>query len=174
MVTRIFNQEDGSALLFLLTIIALIGLFSGIAGSSWQTIVQRSKEEDLLFKGGQIRNGIKQYYEFNMNKTGSKTHSGIFPKSLKDLLVDTRTVNKTRYLRSLYSDPMTGGDWEVIKDKSGGIMGVFSSSEKVPFRQQGFSDEYQNFNGKISYQEWKFVYQPKMASTIRQDNLGDN
>ncbi len=63
------SNQSGAVLLMLLVVVTLVGLLTGIAGSSWQTIVQRSKEEDLLWKGGQIRKAIGHYYDA-VQKTG--------------------------------------------------------------------------------------------------------
>jgi len=57
------NNQQGAILLMVLITVALMGLMAGIAGSSWQTIVQRAKEADLLWKGNQIRQAIGSYYE---------------------------------------------------------------------------------------------------------------
>ncbi len=57
-----FKNQQGAALLMVLVAVSLFGLMAGIAGSSWKTIVQRSREADLLFKGNQIREAIGTYY----------------------------------------------------------------------------------------------------------------
>ena len=56
---------------------------------------------------------------------------------------------------------MTGDDWVLIKDKSGRITGLRSSSDLEPFKQDGFPEEYESFKGSESYSSWEFVYEPK-------------
>ena len=137
----LFNNQQGSILLMVLVSITLMGLIAGIAGVSWQTITQRAKETDLLWKGNQIRQAIGNYY--NTSHVQGVT-SGVFPSALKDLVKDPRSLEIKRYLRRLYLDPMTGKSWEVIKGPDGRIIGVRSRSNKVPFKQDNFSAENKN------------------------------
>ena len=155
------KNQRGAVLLMVLVSISLLGLMAGIAGSSWQTIVQRSKEADLLWKGNQIRRAIESYYTIpQVQGTTPKA----FPSQLEHLLLDPRFLEKTRHLRRLYPDPMTGKEWDIIKGPGGQIIGVKSSSSKVPFKQDGFSDINQSFRGQQSYTHWKFIYQPPKNS----------
>ncbi|MEA3545247.1 MAG: type II secretion system protein [Thermodesulfobacteriota bacterium] len=148
-------NQQGAALLMVLVSVALLGLMAGIAGSSWQTIVQRAKEADLLWKGNQICRAIDSYY----HATGGKSATpGVLPSKLDHLLLDPRFLEVKRHLRQLYPDPMTGNEWEIIKDSVGRIAGVKSGSTKTPFKQDGFTEQNKHFVGKQSYQEWLFVY----------------
>jgi type II secretory pathway pseudopilin PulG len=151
------KNQHGAVLLMVLVTISLLGLMAGMAGSSWQTIVQRSKEEDLLWKGNQIRRAIESYYTSpQIQGTAAKA----FPSQLQHLLVDPRFLEKTHHLRRLYPDPMTGKEWDLIRGPGGQIIGVKSSSNKVPFKQDGFSEINHKFRGQQSYANWQFVYQP--------------
>ncbi len=158
-----FNQH-GAALMLVLIILTLMGLAAGIAGSSWQTITQRAKEEDLLWKGGQIRTAIGRYYQ--TPQTGGTTIRK-FPAGLEDLLLDSRYLETVRYLRKLYPDPMTGSQWEIVAAPGGGVMGVKSTSTQKPFKQDNFPEENRNFSGKQSYREWEFIYQPTVPKTTK-------
>lgn len=163
------HNERGAVLLMVLVGVVLLGLMAGIAGSSWKTIVQRGQEEDLLWKGGQIRKAIGRYYEFqglgaDNGSEGKTLKKGAFPKTLEELLEDPRVLTTTRHLRRLYKDPMTGDEWGVIvAPKGGGIMGVRSLSTEEPFKQDNFSEDNKAFSGKKSYSEWQFVYWPKKS-----------
>ncbi len=151
-------------LLLLMVVLMVVGLLTGVAGSSWKTIVQRSKEADLLFKGNQIRTAIGCYYEFSAGPKKASNAAGPknYPRRLEDLLDDSRTVQRTKHLRRLYVDPMTGKGWALILDNDGqGIVGVRSTCTKKPFQQAGFSEENKNFSGKQSYRDWEFVYKPR-------------
>ena len=166
-IANILHNQQGAVLLMLLVCVTLIGLLSGIAGSSWQTIVQRSKEADLLWKGNQIRQAISRYYEFSGAGSADKSSAvqaamKKFPASLEELLEDPRALEITRHLRRLYPDPMTGEEWELILSPiAGGIMGVRSSATKIPFKQTGFAAKNSDFSGQQTYRDWQFVYQPK-------------
>ena len=155
-------HERGSVLLLLLIAVTLLGLAAGIAGSSWQTISQRAKEADLLWKGNQIRQAIAQYYDGPSQSTAGPKK---LPAELSVLLRDPRYLESRRYLRKIYPDPMTGGDWELIKDQSGGIVGVKSRSLKKPFKQDGFAEENKSFAGAATYSEWHFIH-PIKGSVI--------
>lgn len=149
--------QSGAILLFLLFMVTLTGLMIGIAGYSWKTLVQRAKEDDLLWKGGRIRTAIGAYYE--TAQTAGKAVKQ-YPRSLHDLLLDPRYLEPTRYLRKLYPDPMTGLSWETIPAPGGGIMGVRSSARQRPFKQAGFTEVNRSFAGQQSYRSWMFVYHP--------------
>ncbi len=152
------NDQRGAVLLMVLVSVTLLGLLAGIAGSSWQTIMQRAKEADLLWKGNQIRRAIGSYYNTSLSQGSAPK---VFPSALKDLIRDPRSLEIRSYLRRLYLDPMTGEEWEPIKDPSGRIMGVRSRSDKVPFKQDDFTEENKSFSGQQSYHDWQFVIQPK-------------
>lgn len=143
--------------------VTLLGLMAGIAGSSWKTIVQRGKEEDLLWKGSQLRKAIGHYYE--TSHAGSAAPKA-FPSELEFLLEDPRSLETKRYIRRLYPDPMSGEDWDLIRDPVGRIMGVRSKSNKRPFKQSGFSEDNKSFAGQQSYRGWQFIYQPKKTEQI--------
>ena len=153
----------------LLVCITLLGLMAGIAGSSWQTIMQRAKEADLLWKGNQIRRAIKSYYTTShTGSAGPKT----FPAKLEHLVRDPRFLETRHHLRRLYPDPMTGESWEVIKDPRGRIVGVRSQSSKEPFKQDGFTEENKDFIDNQSYHDWQFVYRPKKSTVAAPPLLG--
>ena len=168
------NSQKGAVLLMVLVSVSLLGLMAGIAGSSWQTYMQKSREADLLWKGNQIRDAIGRYYEFEgvgattnvKSKTAKKTS---YPQSLEDLLEDPRVLQTTRHLRQIYSDPMTGEDWELISaPQGGGIMGIRSSSILKPFKQYGFADDNKSFTAALSYSGWSFIYSPqKKQKTVQ-------
>ena len=155
---RKLNNQHGAVLLMVLVSVALLGLMAGIAGSSWQTIVQRAKETDLLWKGNQIRRAIGSYYETS-HAGGAAPQS--FPSELDFLIKDPRFLETRRHLRRLYLDPMTGEDWDIVKDPSGRVMGVRSSSDKEPFKKDNFIEENKSFVDQQSYHDWQFVYESK-------------
>lgn len=151
------NNQHGAVLLMVLVSVTLFGLLAGIAGTSWQTMMQRHKEKELLWRGSQIRKAIDSYYNFKPSETVAIKQ---YPPSLNDLIDDSRTLAPVRHLRKLYSDPITGDDWLLIMAPGGGIMGVHSSSEAMPFKRYGFSKDNESFNGQLRYLDWTFQYAP--------------
>ena len=51
---------------------------------------------------------------------------------------DPRSLERKRYLRKNYLDPITGKEWQLIKDPAKGIIGVASSSEQEPLKKSNF------------------------------------
>ncbi len=127
--------------MLLLFSLVLIGLTTAAAMPLWSTMVQREKEEELLFRLGEFRTAIARY------RADHNRH----PQKLEDLLVDTTQIQRKRYLRQIYPDPMTGkADWklEFVEDKTGAVSGIRdirSRSTARPIRTVG---------GKATYSEW--------------------
>jgi type II secretory pathway pseudopilin PulG len=159
---RSLKSESGVTLVLVLVIMAILGLSAGIAGSSWSSLTRRAKEVDLLWKGGQIRAAIGTYYESSHAQGAAKT----YPSKLEYLLKDPRFLETKRHLRRPYVDPMTGSDWELIKDPGGRIKGVRSTFKEEPFKQGNFTVENEEFEGRSLYAEWEFVYTPKKAKPV--------
>jgi hypothetical protein len=95
----------------------------------------------------------------------------MYPPSLEVLEKDPRFLHRVRHIRRLYKDPVTGGDFVLIKDASGGITGVRSSSELEPFKKDGFPYEYANFANRKRYSEWEFVYKPEKQKSAPAESL---
>jgi type II secretory pathway pseudopilin PulG len=154
--------------------IMVIGLLLGLAGQTWSQVMQREREEELFFRGDQYRRAIESYY------TASPGGQGSYPRSLDDLLKDPRSPQIKRHLRKRYLDPFSNKEFELIgsggnvkgetitAQSLGGIKGVRSTSSLVPFRQDGFAEEYEMFKGAPNYNKWEFVYMPKKAATPSQ------
>lgn len=173
-----FN-EKGFTLAFVVIILLFIGAGMAAVGKLWSKAVQREKEEELLFRGDQIRKAIESYYYDSKNCR----HPNMYPSSLEDLLKDKRCLSVQRHLRKLYKDPMTAdGEWELIPVTPEGevkgmpsfhmqpstgmrIKGVRSKSEKEPLKKKGFPEEYKDFEGKMRYKDWEFIFTPKQKQT---------
>ena len=164
--------QNGFTLIVVLVMVVVIGLVLGITGSTWKTITQRAKEEELLFRGEQYRKAIESYFKVAHGGT-----QGTYPSSLEDLLRDPRSGGVLRHIRKLYKDPMTGEDFEVIRaggtvtgagnapQVAGGIIGVRSKSDLEPFKKDGFPEQFQSFSKATKYSDWQFVYQPTQATS---------
>jgi type II secretory pathway pseudopilin PulG len=153
---RLLANQAGMSLLMVLMMLSVLGLSAAMAGNSWTNLSRRAREADLLWKGNQIRAAIGSYYSKSHGQGAAK----IYPSQLDYLLKDPRFLQTTRHLRRLFADPMTGGDWALIKDPAGRIKGVRSTLAEEPFKQSGFSEENRDFEGRTLYTEWEFVYQP--------------
>jgi type II secretory pathway pseudopilin PulG len=154
--------EGGFTYVGLLAMVAISGVALSATGVLWQTEAKREKERELLFAGNQFRRAIEQYYV----RTPSAVRT--FPRTLEDLVYDTRGPVPMRHLRRIYADPMTGrADWELIAGPGGSIVGVHSRSLAKPFKQRGFRARDASFSDKERYAEWKFVYSPPPNAPAR-------
>jgi type II secretory pathway pseudopilin PulG len=159
---NLLRSESGVTLVLVLVLMTILGLTAGLAGSTWSSLTRRAREADLLWKGGQIRAAIGSYYQASHGGGAAK----IYPSKLEYLLKDPRFLQTRRHLRRPYVDPMTGSDWELIKDKGGRIKGVRSSFAEEPFKQGGFSLENKEFAGRELYSEWEFIYLPGKVDPV--------
>ncbi|NLC71499.1 MAG: type II secretion system protein [Desulfuromonadaceae bacterium] len=150
------NNQRGATLLIVLFMAVVVGLGAGVAGTTWQTVVQRAREEELFYRGDQYRRAIGSYFQGN-----DVGQTNTYPTRLEELLKDPRAIHKVRHLRKLYSDPLTGQDWEVIRNSTGKIIGVHSASDKTPFKKEGFAEHYKEFAQAKSYADWHFIYAPE-------------
>ncbi|MBI5599572.1 MAG: type II secretion system protein [Deltaproteobacteria bacterium] len=155
------GDQGGFTYLSLLFLIVVMGIALSVAGELWTTTVKREREEDLLFRGNEIRRAIGRYYE---EGPGIKQ----FPREFKDLIKDSRFPATRRHLRKLYADPFTGkADWEVIKNTDGTIKGVKSTSNDAPIKTANFHADLETFAGKSKYSEWEFAYSPEKKDQVR-------
>lgn len=152
---RSLRNEDGFTYLAALFMVVVIGISITVTAEVWSSVVKREREEELIFRGGQIRDAIKSYY---YSSPGAK----VFPRELNQLLKDPRFPSVKRHLRKIYDDPMTGKpDWEAVKAPDGTIKGVKSLSEAEPLKKENFPLGFEDFIGKSKYSEWEFVYNPQ-------------
>lgn len=143
----------GFTFLIVMFSMVFIGIVLGMTGRQWKLAIQREKEAELLFRGDQIRDAIENYY-----KTATAGFNQ-YPKDFEELLGHSDSLFTRRYLRKPYKDPITGGDWKLIKvgDR---LKGVRSTSLKEPLKKMNFSEEYKMFEGKSRYTDWVFEYNP--------------
>jgi type II secretory pathway pseudopilin PulG len=92
------NRSDrGYAMAALLVGMAVMAIMLGVALPVWRTAVQREREAELVFRGEQYANAIAIF----------QRRTGGFPLTLDQL-------EKTRAIRKLYKDPITGGDFQPV------------------------------------------------------------
>ena len=133
-------------------LVAIMGAGMAAIGTVWHHAVQREKEAELLFIGGEFRRAIGGYFE---GSPGGPQ----YPKSLDDLLKDKRLPVPKPHLRKIYVDPMTGSrEWGLVKEPAGGILGVYSKSTRKPLKKARFKEEDKAFSTASTYSDWKFVY----------------
>ncbi len=109
----------------------------------------RDMEDELLFRGEAYLKAIEAYARADPTAPS-------YPARLEDLLDDPREPGR-RFIRQLWPDPVTGGDWQVIPGASGGIAGVASRSSARPRRQAFFPAGLEGLEGAARYADWQFV-----------------
>lgn len=112
---------------------------------------RQQQEAELLFRGEQIREAIKQYRIAG----GAK---GCFPRGFEDLLSDFRGGKIRYHLRQWYIDPLTGQkQWGMKFDDQRRWIGVYSKGEGKPLRKEGFTYDAERFKKARHYREWIFA-----------------
>ena len=153
----------------LLVVVALFGLASVGAARILASTERAEREAELLFVGHQFRQAFRSYVQ-----AGPGVRQ--YPATLEDLLFDKRFPAPRRHLRRLYADPITGKtQWGLVGAPEGGVMGVYSLSDREPLKRANFDPEDVDFvrtaqSAKVSaidsvqysYRDWQFVFRPAL------------
>ncbi len=164
------NVQSGFAYLWVLLLVAFMGLGLALAAEVDATNVQREREKELISIGRQFRMAIGRYYETQLT-AGRKE----YPADLTDLLQDKRFPGVRRHSRQVFVDPMSGKkEWGLVR-VGGRIVGVYSLSEKQPIKQDGFEADNASLKGKKKYSEWAFTYPADLVMQLEAAaNKGQN
>lgn len=151
-------------LLIALSVLAL-SLLKAADGEKMRHIYQQ--EQELLFRGEQIRMAIASYRDEEISSEKSREKSrnprthGCFPVSFAQLLEDKRGRSPRYHLRQLYADPLTQRqEWGMIYDEKKRWIGVHSLGHGKPRRKAGFKSDEEKFAKAQSYAEWTFTVKP--------------
>jgi type II secretory pathway pseudopilin PulG len=155
------NASRGFAMAGLLVAMSVMAILLSVALPTWSRMVQREKEEELIFRGNQYARAINLYQRKFANAS---------PATL-DVLIEQH------FLRKKYKDPLAptkDGEFQLLylnnqgtssrglgagttgsavgstlgTKPSGGIVGVASKNTGTSIRV---------FKGKTRYNEWQFV-----------------
>lgn len=163
--------ERGFTYLGLLFFVAITAAALAALGQMWSTAAQREREAELEFRGTEIAHAIHRYVQASQAPAapglpglpGQPQAPGAqYPRSLDELLVDSRGPKPRHHLRRAYVDPFTGeADWVLIPATGapGRFMGVHSRSE-APLLRTVLPDG--STAGKAS--GWVFLAQPEGAA----------
>ena len=134
----------------LLVAIALLSLGLSVAMPTWKTMVQREKEEELIWRGQQYDRAIQLYRKKNAAPGAPSV----------DKLVEGR------FLRKKYKDPITNGDFEIVGvSQAGNAPGVQQPARGFGqlvggVRSKSKAKSLRVLNGRTVYSEWQFTYVP--------------
>lgn len=141
------SAQSGFTYLFVLMLIALVGMGLAVVGTLSCTESQCAREAELLFVGNQYRQANRSYYELDPAQPR-------LPQNIDDLLEDNCHPNIVQYLLRAYRDPFTGGAFALIRDPdTPDIVGVYSPVPGRPFKIAGFSSKDEAFKGATKYVE---------------------
>ena len=147
---KFIKRQQGFTYLMILAAVVVVGILAEVVTQSEVMRLKRDNEQELLFRGMAYQQAIKSYVK-------ASPHGKQFPRTLDDLVSDPRFASK-KHLRQVYIDPITGKDWLLIKNKSGGITGVTSSSKQKPLKQKFFHSGMESFENAVHYSNWVFDY----------------
>jgi len=147
------SRESGFTLITLLVALSITMILMGAAAERWSSIMRREREEELIFRGGQIADAIKLF---------QKKHRGAYPRSLKELV-------DQKFLRRLYTDPMTEkGQWNlvVLTSDTGRVTALIPDAEHgaarallriVGVASQSKAKSARVYNEATTYDKWLFT-----------------
>ena len=157
----IHHKQLGFTYIGVLVIMAVMMMALGAASQVWHSVMQREKEQELLFIGHQFRAAIGNYYAQSGNR---------YPPNLEALLesndlgVTGSAAKKNRFLRKIYQDPMTNeSNWGLVTGPDKSVQGVYSLSAEKPFKTTGFINADADLELAEKYSDWQFVYMPIRA-----------
>lgn len=149
---QLSRNQRGTTYLILMFLIVVMSIGATAATKQWKTVVQREKEADLLAHGIEIQTAIGAYS--NTMKQGRIIPGELYPLTLEELTKPPRPL-----LRKVYKDPITAGDWEIVRDPAtNGIKGVHSGSTLTPLKQHEFPAAVVHFENLTPYNTWLFQY----------------
>ncbi len=150
------NKKNlGFAYIWMLVIFSILAVTIGQWSVNYATLLQREKEQELIRIGSLYQAAIKRYY------SNSPLGYPKYPTKLEELLKDERHSEVFRYLRRLEKDPMTNKNFEIIRNRDNGIIGIYSSSLKKPIKTKNFPEDFPAFEQANSYRDWKFLFSMK-------------
>jgi|GEM_PF-2239473 len=129
---RLTNQA-GVTYLFVMMLVVAMSISLMVVTQQWSVIMKRDREAELLFRGTRIKDAIERYVaDYEVQKA---TRPNRWPRTLEEL---TKKTPK-RYLQAVYTDPITGKDFDLIKTGEE-LHGVRSTSTDVPYDQVNFKN----------------------------------
>lgn len=172
------HAQGGYALVALLAAVTLMLITMGVGVPAWKYVVKNEREQELIFRGGQIADAIGRYQRKNANA---------LPTSIEQLV-------QGRYLRKAFTDPMTkDGEWRLLRQGEALLPGTAapgtrpgpspsaSATPRGPTPRLGggaglsvgpflgvasrsTDNGLRLFNGRERYSEWLFVVgQPRVV-----------
>ena len=177
MTRNPLKSSAGFTYVAAIVMVVIMGIMLSQAAQYWTMRMQREREVELIYRGTQVRDAMRRWYNFKVPPTAADgtVVTAVQPQvappranltELKTLLNGTDSAAKTHFLRPSnmkVRDPITGKelDWELFKDpNSPKVIGVYIKSNGAPLKQDNFPFDLHpdDFKGKKKYSEWVFIY----------------
>jgi len=126
-------NQAGVTYLFVMILVIVMSISLMGVTQQWSVILKRDREAELLFRGTRIKESIERYVADH--EVQKATRPNRWPRTLEEL---TKKSPK-RYLQAVYTDPITGKDFDLIKVGEE-LHGVRSTSTDVPYDQVKFKN----------------------------------
>jgi type II secretory pathway pseudopilin PulG len=94
------RSQQGYVLLSLLLFMALLAIAAATAAPNIAFAIKRDREEELVHRGVEYTRAIQRFAKANAR----------YPLRLEEL----QSTGGTKYIRKLYKDPITGGDFRLL------------------------------------------------------------
>ena len=127
------TNQAGVTYLFVMILVVVMSISLMRVTQQWSVIMKRDREAELLFRGTRIKESIER--SVADYAVPQATRPNRWPRSLEEL---TKKTPK-RYLQAVYTDPITGEDFDLIKVGEE-LHGVRSTSTDVPYDQVHFKN----------------------------------
>lgn len=154
------GRQAGFTYLGLIIFVFIIGMV-GAATLKIGALLQRAHaEQELLEIGAQFSTALRTYAEATPRGQPAQ------PRTLQELLRDTRFPNPRRHLRKIFVDPVSGkAEWGLVTAGEGGrILGVHSLSQATPLKVGNFDKRFPGFENREHISDWKFMAEQQGAA----------
>ena len=130
--THLTNQAGVTYLFVMMLVVAMSVALMGVT-QQWSVIMKRDREAELIFRGTRIKEAIERYVADHEVQKAIRPNR--WPRTLEEL---TKKSPK-RYLQAVYTDPITGKDFDLIMTGDE-LHGVRSTSTDVPYDKVNFKN----------------------------------
>ena len=111
------RSDEGYVLLGIAIGLVIMGIFMAAAVPVWDHVIQRDREEELIWRGRQYVQAIERY---------QRKYPGAFPANM-EVLVDEK------FLRKAYEDPMAEeGEWRILRQNSPELRSLMAPGTQLP------------------------------------------
>jgi type II secretory pathway pseudopilin PulG len=112
-ITKLQNRSRGYVLITLMLFLSLLAIAALAVLPDIAFQVKRDREEELIHRGLAYSRGIRRYYR----------KFGRYPTKIEDL----ESANTLRFIRKRYKDPLTGGDFKIVRVGDAGLGAMFGA-----------------------------------------------